>query len=461
APRRLGQGVSRPALAAAPGACAARPPAARRPRAGRARDRRRADRAGPRPRHLELSHCRPRHGRQRARPHRRGSRRPVRGTTRRRPDRRAALREPRLCARSGTRSQRDDSASGGDADDVGARCARCARARPGASARNAELGRGRRRVPHPVAGARRVSDRRRGGLVGNATRRRDVQSGDPSRRRPRDTGQGMRARSRSPRFSRRALRADPSRPDAGDSRGDARGGARLCAPLLCAILARLARRRGEALKRVHERRRQRDPEPGQFLQRIVAALCLLLVPHIPTKAESTRILDEMYATANARLSRGDAAGAAEGFRVVAEATPELPETNAAAALAIALADWQRQDEAVPYVRRALAAEPANPIAAIVAVIADPAHSVLRDDDALYLTPRASERLAAAAELLASPYPGLRTAPLLLVRFARSGETTGDPYFPQRILGFRSLARAASFAAMFVVDVPASRFAVYD
>jgi hypothetical protein len=212
---------------------------------------------------------------------------------------------------------------------------------------------------------------------------------------------------------------------------------------------------------VHERRRQRDPEPGQFLQRIVAALCLLLVPHIPTKAESTRILDEMYATANARLSRGDAAGAAEGFRVVAEATPELPETNAAAALAIALADWQRQDEAVPYMRRALAAEPANPIAAIVAVIADPAHSVLRDDDALYLTPRASERLAAAAELLASPYPGLRTAPLLLVRFARSGETTGDPYFPQRILGFRSLARAVSFAAMFVVDVPASRFAVYD
>lgn len=212
---------------------------------------------------------------------------------------------------------------------------------------------------------------------------------------------------------------------------------------------------------MREKRRQRFPKPGQFLQRIVAALCLFLVPQVLAKAESTRILDEMYATANARLSKGDAAGAARGFRVVAEATPELPETNSAAALAIALADWRRRDDAVPYVRRALAAEPANPIAAIVAAIADPALSVLRDDDALYLTPRASERLLGAAELLASPYPGLRSGPLALVRFARSGETTGDPYFPQRIPGFRSLARAASFAAMFVVDVPESRFAVYD
>jgi hypothetical protein len=182
---------------------------------------------------------------------------------------------------------------------------------------------------------------------------------------------------------------------------------------------------------------------------------------VAAEESSTRILDQVYARANEYLAQGQNRRAAEAFRVVADAVPELPEPNAAAALALALADWSKRDDAVPYVRRALAAEPANPVAGIIATISDPALSVLRDDGALHLTPRGRERLIRAGELVSSFYPGLRAKPEVLARFAASAKATGDGYFPTRIPGFRKTMRESSFGAMFVVDVPPGRLAAYD
>jgi hypothetical protein len=199
------------------------------------------------------------------------------------------------------------------------------------------------------------------------------------------------------------------------------------------------------------------------VKRLLPAVLLVLFSAAASIAAepSSRILDKVYASANEQLIQGRTRQAAEAFRVVADAVPELPEPSAAAALALALSDWGARADAVPYVRRALAAEPANPIAGIVAAIVDPALSVLRSDGGLYLTPWGAERIARAGELLGGDYPGLRGGPRPLVRFAASGEATGDAYFPKRIARFSALMREASFGAMFVVDVPPPRFAVYD
>lgn len=202
---------------------------------------------------------------------------------------------------------------------------------------------------------------------------------------------------------------------------------------------------------------------GVLAQRLVSTLLLVFFPiAVAAEEASTRILDKVYASANERLAQGRSREAAEGFRIVADAVPELPEPNAAAALALALSNWSLREKAVPYVRRALTVEPANPLAAIVTSIADPALSVLRNDGALYLTRLGAERLARAGELLnADDYPGLRNGTRPLARFAASGEATGDPYFPKRIPRFGALMRTAAFGTMFIVDVPAPRFAVYD
>jgi hypothetical protein len=199
------------------------------------------------------------------------------------------------------------------------------------------------------------------------------------------------------------------------------------------------------------------------VKHLLPALLLVLFPVAAGIAAepSSRILDKVYASANEHLMQGRSRQAAEAFRVVADAVPELPEPSAAAALALALSDWSARANAVPYVRRALAAEPANPIAGIVAAIVDPALSALRSDGGLYLTPWGVERVVRAGELLGSDYPGLRSGPRPLARFAASGEATGDAYFPKRIPRFSTLMREASFGAMFVVDVPPPRFAVYD
>jgi hypothetical protein len=198
------------------------------------------------------------------------------------------------------------------------------------------------------------------------------------------------------------------------------------------------------------------------MQHLIAALLLVFLPAVTSAEEpSTRILDRIYTAANDRLADGQSRQAAEGFRVVADTIPELPEPNAALALALALSNWDAREDAVPYLRRALAVEPANPVAGIIAAIADPALSVLRTDGSLYLTPRGLERLTRAGELLATPYPGLRGTPHGLARFAASSEPTEDAFFPRRIARFQTLVREASFGAMFVVDVPPARLAVYD
>jgi hypothetical protein len=194
---------------------------------------------------------------------------------------------------------------------------------------------------------------------------------------------------------------------------------------------------------------------------------------VAAEEASSRILDKVYANANQRLARGDAAGSISGFRVVAETVPELPEPNAALALAMVLADFSTRDEALPHVRRALASEPANPVVGMIAVVVDPALSVLKPDGALYLTSVAVRRLESALSLFDYDYPGLGERRRLLAAFGKTAEPSGDQYYPVRL---PRLARALGphgsitlpgnaepvlFASMFIVDVAPLRFAAYD
>jgi hypothetical protein len=199
------------------------------------------------------------------------------------------------------------------------------------------------------------------------------------------------------------------------------------------------------------------------------------LPARVTAAEesSSRILDKVYASANQRLARGDAAGAISGLRLVAETVPELPEPNAALALAMVLADFSTRDEALPHVRRALASEPANPVAGMIAVIVDPALSVLKPDGALYLTSVAVRRLESALSLFDYEYPGLGERRRLLTAFGKTAEPSGDQYYPIRLprlaqalgpygrLALPGVAEPLLFASMFIVDVASPRFAAYD
>lgn len=209
-----------------------------------------------------------------------------------------------------------------------------------------------------------------------------------------------------------------------------------------------------------------------------AAALLLATASVATQAQeaddgSTRILDKTYATGNERLRRGDPGAAIQPFRTVAETIPELPEPNAALALAMTLADFSTRDDALPHVRRALAYEPANPVAGIVAVIVDPALSQLRPDGQLYLTPLAVRRLESAVSLLDHDFPGLRHRRHLLASFAFTAEPTGDVFYPMRLpnvgqalgpggrIRLPGVGEVVAFGAMFVVDIPAPRFASYD
>jgi hypothetical protein len=109
----------------------------------------------------------------------------------------------------------------------------------------------------------------------------------------------------------------------------------------------------------------------------------------------TLLLRQLYLNGQARIARGDPAGAAAVFQVTSEVAPELPQMQYSLALSQVLADFAKRERALPAIDKALAAEPGHPLYNIVKVMADPTLSALDKDGSLALSPAGAERFRAA------------------------------------------------------------------
>jgi tetratricopeptide (TPR) repeat protein len=109
----------------------------------------------------------------------------------------------------------------------------------------------------------------------------------------------------------------------------------------------------------------------------------------------TLLLRQLYLNGQARIARGDPAGAAAVFQVTSEVAPELPQMQYSLALSQVLADFSKRERALPAIDKALASEPGHPLYNIVKVMADPALSSLDKDGSLALSPAGTERFRTA------------------------------------------------------------------
>jgi caspase domain-containing protein len=186
---------------------------------------------------------------------------------------------------------------------------------------------------------------------------------------------------------------------------------------------------------------------------------------------STNILARIYQSGYARLSRGDANGAMSAFQVVSETAPELGEASYALALATVLADFGKRERALPLANQAMAEDPANPLGAVVAVLADPKMSTLRSDGALYLSAAGTDKIRAASPLLQN-YPAARNG-RYAAAFLNSLETTNDRAFPARFANFNRMVGQGGkirlkswdtdliFGQLFLVTVADTRFSPFE
>lgn len=153
-------------------------------------------------------------------------------------------------------------------------------------------------------------------------------------------------------------------------------------------------------------------------------------------AAHSRLFEHLLLSGIADLVRGDPAGAADIFDVTAQVADDMPQMQYLLASARVLSDFEHRDRMLPIIRRILAADPDQPLYAIIAVLADPNLSTLRLDGALYFTRDGARRLSAAAAKLSTrkeDYNGKYLALLL-----GSLEGTDDPVAPRRFNGFAKL-----------------------
>jgi Caspase domain len=218
----------------------------------------------------------------------------------------------------------------------------------------------------------------------------------------------------------------------------------------------------------------------QGMARLVACAAVLLglaaaAPAGAQPAEqpraTTTILNKIYTSGVARMSRGDAKGAAGAFQTVAEVAPELAAPSYALALAQILADFGKREEALPTVSRALGADSGHPLAGLVTVLANPAMSELRGDGALYLTAEAADRIRAATGQIGAAQATMRNG-RYAAAYLGTIEASGDARFPARLPGFDRIAQSGKvklpniadeqiFGQLFAATVPVESFAPYE
>jgi hypothetical protein len=189
------------------------------------------------------------------------------------------------------------------------------------------------------------------------------------------------------------------------------------------------------------------------------------------RTTNTAILNKIYTSGNARLARGDVAGAASAFQTVSEIAPELANTSYSLAVAMMLSDFSKRDRAQLPIGRALTIDPNNPLAGVVQIFVDPLSSQLRADGSLYIAAAAAPKLRAASQQVAS-IAAARNA-RYLAAFLNSAESTGDAAFPLRFVNFNRMTgqggklRLASWnedlivGQLFMVTVPEQQFAAYE
>ena len=184
-----------------------------------------------------------------------------------------------------------------------------------------------------------------------------------------------------------------------------------------------------------------------------AAQSLPSSAHRDVQTGRTHLFEQFYLSGIARLARGDPAGAASVFATTREIAPELPQMHYGLALAQVLADFATREQALPLIDRAVNADPKHPLYAILAVLADPALSLLKPDGALYLTQAGMARLHDAESALANTHEAYNGKYLLMVFGAL--EATGDAAWPQRLAGFAALVGPGCHVHLPRIEEPVS------
>jgi hypothetical protein len=145
------------------------------------------------------------------------------------------------------------------------------------------------------------------------------------------------------------------------------------------------------------------------------------------------MLRQLYLNGQARMARGDCAGAVAPFRVTSEVAPELAQTHYSLGLATMLADFAQRERALGELRDAVARTPEHPLYAIGLALADPALSVLGSDGALAFSAEGTRTVRAAASRLAGEPSAVNGRYLAML--LQSMEATADPEHPARLAGF--------------------------
>jgi hypothetical protein len=182
----------------------------------------------------------------------------------------------------------------------------------------------------------------------------------------------------------------------------------------------------------------------------------------------TNVLAKIYQSGNARLSRGDTAGALGAFKTVAEIAPELADAQLSAAVAALLNDFAHRDAALDRLKKA---DQSNPLTEMVSVFADPQYSMLRPDGALYVTSGGAARLRDAGQRL-NDYKAARNG-RYIAQYLASGQSTGEANFPLRYPDFNKTVgpsgqfklpewtQAVLFGQLFIITIEENQFAPYE
>lgn len=190
-----------------------------------------------------------------------------------------------------------------------------------------------------------------------------------------------------------------------------------------------------------------------------------------SEAGQSRMLGQLYLNGQARLAKGDPAGAAAVFQVTSEVAPELPQMQYALALAQLLADFSQRERALAAIDKALAADPAHPLYNIVKVMADPRLSTLELDGALSIASAGFERFQAAAAKLDGAKGAVNSRYLAAVLDA--AQPTGEATRSLRLAGFGAMIGAGgsvrlpqwkepqAFGRLLAMSVPDAALAAYE
>ena len=187
-------------------------------------------------------------------------------------------------------------------------------------------------------------------------------------------------------------------------------------------------------------------------------------------AVQTDIFNKVYEGGQARLARGDYASAARTFGILARIAPELHEMQYSLAVANTLADFNRREQSLALVDRAVAAAPDNALYQFLQVISNPQLSAVKGD-ALYFSRDGAEIMGRITPRLADG-ANSRNARFLAAVLG-STEATGDQQWPSRLPRFTSLAApggsvklpqwsdAVSLGQLLALSVPPERLAPFE